>query len=126
MSLPENRNDSPYEEYKHNRHKINNLVGFGQIQKKNDWCPSNVCNVRLVVNREGITLCPECGRTVTKEQQQQKQEQKPLKLQQNEGPPKPIIISQKRKGKDKPKFNDVNAELSDEDLNDLRSMGYRI
>jgi uncharacterized Zn finger protein (UPF0148 family) len=78
---------------KRDRNKINNLVNFGSetTSNKNDWCPSNVCKVRLVVTKQGIIQCPECGLTLTKQQQQQKQEQKELKLQQNAGTPKSLL-----------------------------------
>jgi hypothetical protein len=45
------------------------------------------------------------------------------KPQQTSGP---FVISQKRKGKDKPRFDSPNNELTEDDLKDLRSMGYRV
>jgi hypothetical protein len=45
------------------------------------------------------------------------------KPQQTSGP---FVISQKRKGKDKPKCDSPNNELTEDDLKDLRSMGYRV
>lgn len=119
--------DSPYLAMKRDKYRINNLVGFGsETTNKNDWCPSNVCKVRLVVNRDGLIQCPECGRNVTKEQQQQKQEQKELKLQQNAGTPKSFVISQSVKTKTRKQIGSVNDSLTDEDVSDLRNMGINI
>jgi hypothetical protein len=45
------------------------------------------------------------------------------KPQQTSGP---FVISQKRKGKDKPKFDSPNNELTDEDRDDIRRAGCNI
>jgi uncharacterized Zn finger protein (UPF0148 family) len=126
LSIEDNR-DSPYQQMKRDRYKINNLVSFGSetTSNKNEWCPSLICKVRLVVNREGIILCPECGRTVTKEQQQQEQEQKQLKLQQNESP-KSFVISQSTKSKQRKQIGSTNDSLSEEDLKDLANAGINV
>jgi uncharacterized Zn finger protein (UPF0148 family) len=116
--LIEDNFESPYQQMKRDRFKIN-YIGIGsETTKKIDWCPTNVCKVRMVLNKEGNIMCPECGLTITKEQQQKEQQQKQLpklNLKQNDKPITPIIISQKRRGKDKPKFDSVNNELTDED-----------
>jgi uncharacterized Zn finger protein (UPF0148 family) len=125
LSIEDNR-DSPYQQMRRDRYKINNLVNFGSetTSNKNDWCPSLVCKVRLVVNREGIIQCPECGRIITKEQQFHKQEQ--LKLQQNTGTRKSFVISQSTNSKQRKQIGSTNDSLTDEDVSDLRNMGINV
>jgi hypothetical protein len=128
LSNPDNLDqDSPYLAAMRDRYKINNLVGFGsETTNKIEWCPTNVCNVRMRLDANGDLKCQECGLTITKTQQQQQQDKTKLNLKQNNGPTTPIVISQKSKGRDKRKWDTPNNELSDEDLDDLCRMGFTI
>ncbi|PWU81109.1 MAG: hypothetical protein DLM72_08685 [Candidatus Nitrosopolaris wilkensis] len=112
---------------KRDRNKID-YIGFGETAEyKSDWCPSNVCKVRMRLEPNGDLNCQECGRTVSKEQQQQQQQQVKISLKHDNNPGAPIIISQKDKNdKRKAKFDMPNNSLTDEDLDDLRNMGYRL
>ena len=132
LSNPDNLDrDSPNLAARNNRFKINNLVGFGQIEKKNQWCiPCYSSGLgRLIPSpKEGekdMLYCPNCGKSYSiNEINKTKPTADLAKPQQTSGP---ILICQKGKhDRRKVKFDTINNQLSDEDLNDLRSMGYCI
>ena len=74
-----------------------------------------------------ITVLSELGKSYNiSDIDKQQQEQKKLTATSAKSSG-PIAISQKSKNKrDKPKFRRANHELTDEDLEDLRGMGFRI
>ncbi len=106
---------------------INNLIGFGQPEKINEFCkPCYYSGLSRLIphpTEKDKLLCRNCGTSYSMEEIKEKS--KPVKSltrpQRNT-----MIISQKGKDKKKPKFDTPNSELSQEDLDDLRSYGYRL
>ena len=118
MSLPENR-DSPMEQYKQSRFKINNLFGFSQTQK-NDWCPGGCARLKPYHNN-GL-ICPKCGKIITRKQPQRNTSKLTLKSGTGSGAPFEFVISQ-NKPKRKAKHLPGNEDLTEEDITDLKAGG---
>jgi uncharacterized protein YbaR (Trm112 family) len=124
--------DSPYLATKNNRFKINNLTWTSSYAEKS-WCkPCYSSGLgRLIpspkADEKDKLYCRNCGKSYNiSDIDKQQQEQKNLTATSAKSSG-PIVISQKSKNKrDKPKFDIVNNELTDEDLEDLRGLGFRI
>ena len=121
--------ESSHEQYRRDRYKIKNLVFFG-TESSRDFPRCTTCleQWRLDIKDDGkgnkVAVCVRgCGRTYPL---QQEQKQSKLNLKHGETQNAPILISQKSKKKDKPKFDSVNNELDDDSKKELRDMGYRI
>jgi uncharacterized protein YbaR (Trm112 family) len=120
--------DSPYLAARNNRFKINNLVGFGQIEKKNQWCiPCYSSGLGRLISspkegEEDMLYCRNCGKSYSIDDiNKTKPTQNLAKPQQTS---RPILISQKSKAaKPRKQVGSVNDELTDEDIGDLRSSG---
>ena len=123
--------ESPYAQMKRDRYKINNLVGFGSETRKNEWCLQCYSSGlgRLIPSpksdEKDKLYCRNCGKSYGMDEidKRTKTTRNLNKPQQTSGP---FVISQKRKGKDKRKCDSPNNELTEDDLKDLRSMGYRV
>lgn len=125
--------ESPYAQMKRDRYKINNLVGFGSEIKNNEFCiPCYYSGLgRLIpspkTEEKGTLYCRNCGKSYSIDDIPKTTKPTSLKsLNKPQQTSRPFVISQKRKGKDKPKFDSPNNELTEDDLKDLRSMGYRV
>lgn len=122
--------DSPYLAAKNNRFKINNLTWTSPYAEKS-WC--KLCYSsglgRLIPSpksdEKDKLYCRNCDKSYGMDEidKRTKTTRNLNKPQQTSGP---FVISQKRKGKDKPKCDSPNNELTEDDLKDLRSMGYRV
>ena len=107
------------------RKKVN-FVSWGErnVNEGKQWCP--VCNVVLLYKENGtIAWCKECGNeTLVSQMKQVKRLRSKFGEAADAGP---IILSKDRRSKkEHPITDSVNSELSEEDLADLRSMGFRI
>ncbi len=107
---------------------INNLMGFGQPEKINEFCkPCYYSGLSRLIphpKETGKLLCRNCGKSYDIEEIK-KEKAKPTKSL-TKPQHTPLIISQNGKDKKKPKFDTPNSELTDEDLADLRGYGYRL
>jgi transcription elongation factor Elf1 len=119
--------DRTYRNERESGRGINNLTWSNSSEGKSKfWC--TLCRVKLIAspkpNEKDMLWCKECGHSFDKKVQQTT---KPINKSRspssaNSGS---FIISQKRKATVR-RIDSVNNELSDEDLNDLRSMGFTI
>lgn len=129
MSIDDYNPDSPYQQYKHQRAKVYNLV-FGR-ESNLDFPRCSVClkqwRLHIEKSPDGkskVGICKQgCGK---RHQLDQQKEQAKLKLSHYEGQSTTIVISQKRKGRNKPKFDSVNNDLTEEDKEDIRGAGGAI
>lgn len=107
------------------RDKVRISLWSDQESEQTIWCP--VCRVKLNFEDNGRTLsCRECGTKTPSTDV--KHEKKLTSRFPKTSSGNPIIISQPKKSKHE-KFSGgggINANLSEEDLNDLRSMGYSV
>jgi uncharacterized Zn finger protein (UPF0148 family) len=125
LSNPDNLDrDSPYLAARNSRFKINNCIGFGQTEKKYDWCP-NGCSKRLFLQKDGSLICTKCGKTITEDQQQREQQHAKLSLKHDDRPGAPIVISQQRRKRKATGLAGNEGSLTEEDINDLKEFGIQ-
>jgi hypothetical protein len=88
------------------------------------WCP--VCRVKLKFEDNGRTLwCKECGKHTPSTEVKHEKKLRSKFPKSNSG--NPIVISQPKKSKrERPTAVGVNANLSEEDLKELRGMGFNV
>jgi hypothetical protein len=117
------------------RSKIKNLtwssINPGSEQDSKQWCkPCYSSGLGKLIpspkpDEKNMLYCRNCGKSYSIEAQTETKQK--LKLKHGEGPSKPFIISQQNKReKRKTKFDSVNNELGTEELEELRSMGFRV
>jgi len=127
MSI-ENDPDSPYYQYKRNRFKVNNLTWNSSYTEKlfcKPCCSSGLG--RLIpspkADEKDKLYCRNCGKSYDISDIDNQQKETKLGMKHGETQNTPILISQKRNDKRKPKFDGLNNELTDEDKQDIRNSG---
>jgi uncharacterized protein YbaR (Trm112 family) len=127
MSI-ENDPDSPYYQYKRNRFKVNNLTWNSSYTERLFCKPCYSSGLgRLIpspkADEKDKLYCRNCGKSYDISDIDDQQKETKLGMKHGETQNTPILISQKRNDKRKPKFDSVNNELTDEDKQDIRNSG---
>jgi hypothetical protein len=131
MSIPYTNDESPYEQAKANRSKINIALWDSDLNSNRNavYCASCCYSGlgRLVPTEDKTKLqCRNCGRIEDIATEVRKGTTKGLKPKDTTITKGPMIISQNRKGKKISKFENVNDSLDEDTPAELRSYGYRI
>jgi hypothetical protein len=125
--------DSEYQRYLKGRRHINVNLWDTRLSSANDnnnrpWCSKckGQFSQRMVLKDDNHWMCKNCGVIQSVIAKQQENRDKQLLGEAPKPPSGPIIQSVLRKRDRKNRQIGINQNLNDEDLQELRSYGYKI